>query len=612
MYKYFFICVSCALLIACQAGSQSTPTTSVSESSRWETVMVKGQPTARHEAAFVEHQGKAYLIGGRRVNPVDEYNPSTDSWKTLSETPIELHHFQAVSYGEAIYIIGAFTGGWPNEKPVDRVIKYYPATDSFEYTHWIPQGRARGAAGAVVYQDKIYLIGGITHGHMSGTVAWLDEYDPRTGEWQTLPDAPFARDHFQAVVIEDKLYSVAGRRSSQATNQGFELTIAEVDVFDFSTGVWETLPDSANLPTERAGNMATNWQNTLIVAGGESGSQLPAHNEVEQYHPVSGNWSTLAPLIEGRHGTGFASFNQYLMTASGCGMRGGTPELFTTERFFSGTENTTKAKTVKQWHTLTLSFVGPQTSETAAPNPFTDYRLLVEFTHADSQYRVRGFYAADGESAETSADSGSIWQVNFSPDKVGDWEYKAWLHQGSDIALSMDKSEGVTLPLTAASGRFQVLPSDKDGADFRAQGRLINQAGFYQFAGSGQYWLKGGTNSPENLLAFDDFDGTYRVKAEAREGEAAAQDQTLHTYAAHAKDWQSGDPSWQGGKGKNLIGAINYLASTGMNTAYFLTLNIDGDGKDVWPYLSHSEFERFDVSKLAQWDVVFSHMQQKA
>ena len=69
--------------------------------------------------------------------------------------------------------------------------------------------------------------------------------------------------------------------------------------------------------------------------------------------------------------------------------------------------------------------------------------------------------------------------------------------------------------------------------------------------------------------------------------------------------------SWQNGKGKGLIGALNYLSDKGMNVAYFLTLNIMGDGKDVWPYEDPSDFSRFDVSKLEQWNLIFTHMQGK-
>ncbi len=71
------------------------------------------------------------------------------------------------------------------------------------------------------------------------------------------------------------------------------------------------------------------------------------------------------------------------------------------------------------------------------------------------------------------------------------------------------------------------------------------------------------------------------------------------------------DPTWRDGKGKGLIGALNYLSSTGMNAVYFLTMNIEGDGKDVWPFATPDDFTRFDCSKLDQWEMVFEHMQAK-
>ncbi|MEM7385666.1 MAG: DUF5060 domain-containing protein, partial [Verrucomicrobiota bacterium] len=82
-------------------------------------------------------------------------------------------------------------------------------------------------------------------------------------------------------------------------------------------------------------------------------------------------------------------------------------------------------------------------------------------------------------------------------------------------------------------------------------------------------------------------------------------------YAAHIKDWQAGDPLWKDGRGKGMIGGINYLASVGVNALYFLTLNLEGDGRDVWPYRDPADFTRFDCSKLDQWEMVFSHLQAK-
>jgi hypothetical protein len=264
----------------------------------------------------------------------------------------------------------------------------------------------------------------------------------------------------------------------------------------------------------------------------------------------------------------------------------------------------------QKWHTITLSFDGEETSETDEINPFLNYKLVVNFTHKESQYAIRGFYAADGSAAETSANSGSVWQVRFTPDKIGEWSYEATLYKGEEIALQQITANTEKLPVADASGKFMVVPSSEKAPDFRAQGRLVNANGYFKFQDSDTYLIKGGADSPENLLAYEDFDGTYRMQAAERDGESKTS-QLLHQYKPHLKDWNIGDPTWQNGKGKGLVGAMNYLASKGMNVAYFLTMNIKGDGKDVWPYAEPEDFTRFDVSKLEQWEIVFQHMQSK-
>lgn len=70
------------------------------------------------------------------------------------------------------------------------------------------------------------------------------------------------------------------------------------------------------------------------------------------------------------------------------------------------------------------------------------------------------------------------------------------------------------------------------------------------------------------------------MTAQNREGEAKS-GVGIHRYAPHLQDWLPGDPTWQADKGKSIIGAVNYLADMGLNSIYFLTLNINGDSKDV-------------------------------
>jgi hypothetical protein len=254
---------------------------------------------------------------------------------------------------------------------------------------------------------------------------------------------------------------------------------------------------------------------------------------------------------------------------------------------------------LKKWHKVSLAFQGPNAAETAVPNPFADYRLNVTFKNGDTTYLVPGYYAADGNAAETSADSGNVWLVHFCPDKTGTWTYEASFRKGPDVAVNDDPQAGASAGFCdGASGSFEIGPTDKTGRDHRAKGRLQYVGKHHlRFAETGEYFVKGGADAPENFLAYDGFDNTPDNGKRRK------------SWGPHVKDWHSGDPQWQNGKGKGILGAINYLAAKGMNAFSFLTMNINGDDKNVFPYVDarSTPRTRFDCSKLAQWEIVFEH-----
>lgn len=291
----------------------------------WRILEPLGEPLARHEAGFIEFEDKFFLIGGRRLNAVSIYSPKLNQWANGSVPPVEFHHFQPVVVGRRILIIGAMTGRYPNETPLDKVLIYQPDGDRWSWGDEIPPARRRGAGGVVVRDGKVYWVGGIVRGHQGGYVSWFDCYDPEKGTWEQLPDAPHSRDHFQAALLGNKIYAAGGRRTSAETGRVFDDVVPEVDVFDFESGKWSTL--SQNLPTPRAGSFSVTYDGRVIVMGGESGAQREAHAEVEAYDPNSERWRALPPLAQGRHGTGAIIHDSHCYTASGCANRGGSPEL---------------------------------------------------------------------------------------------------------------------------------------------------------------------------------------------------------------------------------------------------------------------------------------------
>ena len=273
--------------------------------------------------------------------------------------------------------------------------------------------------------------------------------------------------------------------------------------------------------------------------------------------------------------------------------------------------------TRKLWQTLTMTFptsvVTHESLHAAGRNPFLDYRLDVSFAHPASgtQHLVPGFYAADGDAADTSASGGHRWQCHFTPDRVGRWEWHAQFRKGPGIAVDpLRAGSPADSSIDGTGGELEIEPADPSAPGFLARGilRYVGEP-YFRFAEDASPFLKSGLGGPENFLAYYEFDGTTGDPFNP----CLSGPDFLHHYQAHAADY-GGDAVDQAHtwgpthKGKNLLGAINYLASRGLNSQYFIVHTDSGDGRDVWPWVAALDKVHYDVSKLAQWERVFAHM----
>ncbi|MBI2443189.1 MAG: DNRLRE domain-containing protein [Candidatus Levybacteria bacterium] len=218
------------------------------------------------------------------------------------------------------------------------------------------------------------------------------------------------------------------------------------------------------------------------------------------------------------------------------------------------------------------------------------------------------------EATPTPAQQGSTWKVRFTPDQAGTWTYKASFRQGSNVAVDLSPTAGTPTSFDGQSGTFSIQPKDPNAPGHLKYGTLKyvgtnggDSLGFHLKFRDGPYWLKGGVDSPENLLGYTGFDNTPNA---------------MHSFSPHVQDWQTGNPIFNTNSpdsGKGLIGAINYLASKNANSVYFLPMNIGGDGKDTSPYVSVANWAgstandnlHFDISKLTQWEQAFRYLQEK-
>jgi len=259
-----------------------------------------------------------------------------------------------------------------------------------------------------------------------------------------------------------------------------------------------------------------------------------------------------------------------------------------------------------KWHPITIDFQGPFAHELDTnPNPFLDYRLTVKFTNPGGQsIIVPGFFNGDGK----GGGSGNTWTVRFTPDMTGQWKYVASFREGKDVAVKLERDAGQAVNFDGVSGILRIIESTAGAPGFYRFGRLEYTGGYYLKFRDGPYWIKGGTDSPEDFLAYSGFDNT---RSGSRFG--------VKKYAEHVRDWKPGDPDWGDGRGRGIIGALNYLAGENVNLIYFLPMNIGGDGQNVWPFAGKinpagdpaNDNLHYDISKLRQWEVAFKHAQKK-
>ncbi len=301
------------------------------EGQRWVTLESTGEVVPRHDAGFIASEGLFYLLGGEGIHPVNIFDHETGRWSQGAPPPVEMHHFQAISFRGKIYVMGGLTGSYPDIRPLDHIYIYDPHEDAWTVGDPIPEDRRRGSSGAVAYRGEFYMVCGIIDGEPGSHTRWLDKYNPETGEWKKLADAPHNRDHFHVVAIDGEIYAAGGRNTVSFSSGEVGQTVPEVDVYNIRTNRWTTLPDSLNLPTPRAGCTAAAWNDQLLVIGGESALSEEAHREVEVYDVDHMRWIGYPGLNQGRHGTQAFMCIGSIFIASGSSSKGEGKDLGTIE-----------------------------------------------------------------------------------------------------------------------------------------------------------------------------------------------------------------------------------------------------------------------------------------
>ena len=246
-------------------------------------------PTRRAENAAVAVDGLIYLPGGldnhgETLDTFESFDPGTGTWATLPKLPEPRDHMGLAVADGQIYL----SGGGLFFTPAVRsgLWRYDPKAARWTALPPMPGGRWQHASVAI--DGRVYVVGGVVQGP-NPRALWA--YDIASGVWQTdLAPMPTEREHLTAVAANGKLIAIGGRKTQQS---------GAVEEYDPATNTWRSLPD---LPTPRGGSAAGLIGNVIHVAGGENLNAMSTYPQHEALDLSTMTWSSAPDLPTKRHG----------------------------------------------------------------------------------------------------------------------------------------------------------------------------------------------------------------------------------------------------------------------------------------------------------------------
>ncbi|MCA9933573.1 MAG: hypothetical protein H6662_06595 [Ardenticatenaceae bacterium] len=220
----------------------------------WQTVSPVNTPRSRPALTYASFNGRFYLIGGEasgsnRDNPIEEYNPATDTWTDKAHLLTGVSNTGAAAIGQYIYIPGGYTGA-SGEAAMQR---YNIVANTL--TTLAPMTSTLYAHTVVALDNKVYALGGSETG-AAGTTNRM--YDVATNSWDAGAPLPVAVNYATAVTDGYYIFVIGGNSDD----------IATVQRYNPQTDTWTLIPDLAEGRGGAGGFF--DGQNVWVAAGGWS------------------------------------------------------------------------------------------------------------------------------------------------------------------------------------------------------------------------------------------------------------------------------------------------------------------------------------------------------
>jgi N-acetylneuraminic acid mutarotase len=219
-------------------------------------------PVPMHHANAAAAAGKIYVLGFLAAGFVESerafsYDPSANEWTEIAPLPEQRRRGASVtvSLDDTIYVVGGLRG----LSSVADVDEFDPSTNTFRPLPPLPRRMDHGVGGA--FDGKLFVAGGRAGGITSHTDRF-DVFDLATGEWTVGPSMPTSRAGAAAAMLLGRLYVFGGEGNRADPVTGL---FEAVEVYDVMLDRWFSLTP---MDPPRHGMGAAETTDRIIVPGG--------------------------------------------------------------------------------------------------------------------------------------------------------------------------------------------------------------------------------------------------------------------------------------------------------------------------------------------------------
>ena len=252
----------------------------------WEATASLATPRYSHTATLLAN-GDVIVIGGQNqsgiIDSVEKYTVTSGTAviSTVGSMKIQRKYHSTVKLQNGNILV---MGG------IDDAGNYLSQVELYDSTAktWSDKSHMNSAranfSATVLEGGKVLVIGGEDN---KGVLDKVEVYDPTVGTWLTVAGPPVKITKHVAILLDDHTVLVAGGSNASGT-------LPKSYIYQPATDSWSPRPGILKAP--RTAHTATKLADgTVVMIGGIDYSNSPTA-KVEQYDPITGNWSLLANL----------------------------------------------------------------------------------------------------------------------------------------------------------------------------------------------------------------------------------------------------------------------------------------------------------------------------